>query len=85
MTTTGFEAIREQVSHATNVQRSAIQLIQGLADKIDELSTHPNEQELHELADELRAQAETLATAIAAHEGKGQQHEEPPGEGETEE
>ena len=77
MTSTGLEAIRQQISHATNVQRSAVQLIEGLATKIDELSKHPNEHELHELAEELREQAENLALAVAAHEGGGEPTEHP--------
>jgi septal ring factor EnvC (AmiA/AmiB activator) len=57
--------LRAAVDANTQVDQSAITLINGLADKIDELSGNP--EALKELAAELRAKNAALAEAVQAH------------------
>lgn len=52
------------VQRETNVQSSAIALIQGLADQIKQTSTEPAVQAL---ADQLNANADALAQAVTAN------------------
>lgn len=57
--------LREQVNRNTAVTQSAITLIQGLAQKIEDLKDDPAE--LQALADELRGSADSLANAVSAN------------------
>lgn len=60
-----FEALKAQVEANTQVAESAITLIQGLAAKIEELKDDPAA--LQALADQLKAEDDALAAAVAAN------------------
>lgn len=77
MVRVSFDQLRQQIEHSTTVQKSAVELIRGLADKIAEIGTHPTPEEMEELANQLRAHAGELANAIALHEGHPEEPDEP--------
>jgi len=60
-----IDALKAEVERNTSIDESAIILIQGLAQRIEELKTDPVA--LQALADELRAKNDALAAAVAAH------------------
>lgn len=69
MSTPSMEAVIEQlrieVERNSSVDASAIQLLQTLADKIEQIKNNPTE--LQTLVDSLRAQSDTLAAAVVAN------------------
>lgn len=62
---TALEALTAEVARDTEVNQSAIILLQGLAAKIEELKNQPAA--LQKLADDLRASQDALAAAVAAN------------------
>jgi hypothetical protein len=82
--TMAFEELQAAIQESKSVQAAAIVLIKDLADKISDLSRHPDEEAMRQLARELRQKANELAGAIALHEGEeedggeeGEEGEEP--------
>lgn len=71
-----IEELKAAVAANTEVTQSAVTLIGGLADKIEELKDDP--EQLGELVTQLRADSSALAAAVAAVPGPVT----PPGEGE---
>lgn len=60
-----FDALQTEVERNTEVDQSAIVLLQGLAAKIEELKTDPVK--LQALADSLRSSSDSLAAAVVAN------------------
>ena len=60
-----LDALTAEVARNTTVDESAIVLLKGLADRIEELKGDPAA--LQALADELRAKNDALAAAVVAH------------------
>lgn len=60
-----FQSLREQVERIEGIEKSAIELIVGLADKIENLKTDPVE--LQALADAMRSKGQALADAITKY------------------
>lgn len=74
-----IEELKAAVAANTEVTQSAVTLIGGLADKIEELKDDP--EQLGELVTQLRADGEALAAAVSANTPPGPVT--PPGEGEV--
>ena len=60
-----LSSLQAQVQQSTEVEQSAITLIEGLAVQIESLKTDPAA--LQGLADQLRGSAQDLAAAVAAN------------------
>lgn len=85
MVSSAFQELREMVAHSATVQSSAVELLKGLADKLNELADHPSADDIRALAQEIKGHAQELGAAIALHEGKNDDEEpEPPDEDEDE-
>lgn len=64
---TDLSALQSAVEENTSVDESAIQLLEGLADKIEELSTDP--EALAAFVGDLRSSSAGLAASVAANTG----------------
>ncbi len=62
-----FDALREQVTQSISVQESAILLIQGLYQKLLDAIAAGDPAALQALADEIAAEKDRLAEAVAAN------------------
>jgi len=72
-----FARLARMVERQSTANASAVELLQGLADKIGDLANHPSAQDIRALADQVKKNAKDLAAAITLHEGGEQK---PPGE-----
>jgi hypothetical protein len=62
-----FQELKQMIEQSTTVQRSAIELIKNLAERLEEIAQHPSAEEVRKLAQDIRQHAEELAGAIAMH------------------
>jgi len=62
-----WDAIREEVNRNRNVIESAVTLINGLADRIEEANDSQDPTAVDDLVAEIRASTDSLAAAVAAN------------------